>query len=363
MAGILSTIPSDAMGSRSVHSMDGSSRHKLQGCAPALADLRWGMQRASVRPQGILLALVAFVLGVGSGFAGEKRPLAERLGYQATDILLIVNGDDAGMCHPANLATIECLEKGLMRCSTIMVPCPWFPEIAAYAKSHPEKDFGVHLCHTSEWGKYRWGPVASRDKVPGLVDPQGYLWRDAPDVYAHATAEEALVEGRAQIQRALAADVDVTHLDSHMGTLQLDPRYVKAYLRLAVEFDLPVRMASQETMARFGYPELRGEFAAKGIVFPDYFVYEELKDESKDVKGFWFEIVKHLKPGVTELYIHAALPTEELKAITGSWPTRSQEFEAFTHDAEMKKLVADRKIILIGYRPLRDLQRKERKEG
>ena len=321
------------------------------------------MQLGCFRLPAILLGAVVLLLCAENGFGSEKRSLAERLGYQATDILLIVNGDDAGMCHAANLATIECLEKGQMRCSTIMVPCPWFPEIAAYAKSHPESDFGVHLCHTSEWGKYRWGPVANRDQVPGLVDPQGYLWHEVPDVYAHATPEEALIEGRAQIQRARDAGVDLTHLDSHMGTLQLDPRFVKSYLQLAVEFDLPVRMASQETMTRFGYPQLRDQFAAKGIVFPDYFVYEELKEESKDVKGFWLETVAHLKPGVTELYIHAALPTDELKAITGSWSTRSQEFEVFTHDEAMKQRIADRKIILIGYRCLRDLQRKERKES
>src|SRR5215207_9658681 len=102
------------------------------------------------------------------GYAADQRPLAERLGYKATDKLLIVNGDDVGMCHAANEATIESIEKGLMRSATIMVPCPWFPEIAAYAKAHPNSDFGIHLCHTSEWIKYRWGPVASIDKVPGL---------------------------------------------------------------------------------------------------------------------------------------------------------------------------------------------------
>lgn len=311
-----------------------------------------------------ILSVTVFFLFTGlTGYGGEKLSLAERLGYKPTDKLLIVNGDDAGMCHTANLATIECLETGLMRSTTIMVPCPWFPEIAAYAKAHPEKDFGVHLCHTSEWGKYRWGPVASRDKVPGLIDPQGYLWNDVTEIYTHATPEEALIEARAQIQRALAAGVDVTHLDSHMGTMQLDPRYLKVYLQLGVEFDLPLRMASQATMTRFGYPELRAQVAAQGIVSPDDFVYDELKDEGQNVKGFWRGIVKKLKPGVTELYIHAGLPTEELKAITGSWSTRSQEFEAFTRDEEMKKLVADEKIILIGYRPLRDLQRRERKEA
>lgn len=292
--------------------------------------------------------------------AADQPSLAQRLGYKATDRILIINGDDVGMCHPANVATIECQEKGLMRTGTIMVPCPWFPEIAAYAKEHPERDFGIHLCHTSEWKKYRWGPVADRAQVPGLIDPQGYLWPEPEDVYAHSSPEQALIEGRAQIKRALAFGVDVTHIDSHMGTLQLQPDYVKVYLQLAEEFDLPVRMASRETLDRFGQGRIRDAFAAKGILFPDYFVYDELKDEAKNVKEFWLNIVKNLKPGITELYIHAALLTDELKVITGTWATRSKEYEVFTHDPDMKKLVADEKIILIGYRPLRDLQRKER---
>jgi len=250
-----------------------------------------------------------------------------------------------------------------MQCATIMVPCPWFPEIAAYAKEHPEKDFGIHLCHTSEWNKYRWCPVADRSEVPGLIDKEGYLWRDVPSVYAHATPEEALVEARAQIQRALAAGVDVTHLDSHMGTLQLAPQYVEVYLQLAAEFNVPVRMASQETLARNGHPEMRDGFAAKGIVFTDYFIYEELQNEKKGVKDFWLGIVRNLKPGVTELYIHAAVANDELKAITGSWQTRSQEFELFAHDPEMRQLISDQKIILIGYRALRDLQRGKKGPG
>ena len=311
-------------------------------------------------PAKLVSLSAATLLAAACSNATQLASLAERLGYKPTDKLLIVNGDDAGMCHAANLATIECLETGSMRCSTIMVLCPWFPEIAAYAKGHPDKDFGVHLCHTSEWGKYRWGPVAPREQVPGLIDPEGYLWRGVLEVYAHASPEQALIEGRAQIRRALAAGIDVTHLDSHMGTLQLSPEYVKTYLQLAVEFDLPLRMASQETLARLGHPEMRDGFAAKGILFPDYFVYDELKDEKNDVKNFWLGIVRNLKSGITELYIHAGLPSDELKAITGSWPTRSQEFEVFTHDEDMKRLMAEQKITLIGYRPLRDLQRKER---
>jgi len=310
------------------------------------------------------ILVLGLFLCVFDAAGAEKRSLAERLGYKATDKLLIVNGDDVGMCHAANLGTIECLEKGAMRSATIMVPCPWFLEIAEYAKAHPEKDFGIHLCHTSEWKKYRWGPVADREKVAGLCDSLGYLWHEVPEVYAHATPEQALIEGRAQIQRALAAGVDVTHLDSHMGTLQYDPRYMEAYVRLGAEFDLPLRMASQETMSRNGHPELREQIAAKGIVFTDYFIQDELKEEqSKGVKPFWMGIVKDLKPGVTELYIHAAQAGDELKSITGSWRTRSEQYELFAHDEEMKQSLKEQKVILIGYRPLRELQRRERREA
>lgn len=294
--------------------------------------------------------------------AAEAPTLAERLGYKATDRLLIINGDDAGMCHAANQATIECLEKGLMTSATVMAPCPWFFEMADYARRNSGADLGVHLCHTAEWKFYRWGPVAPREQVPGLVDADGCLWPSIEQVYAKSNPEEALREGRAQIQKALAAGIDVTHLDSHMGTLQYDARYLESYLRLAVEFDLPVRMASQATLEKFGQPALRAGFAAKGILFPDDFVFEELKDEPRDVKGFWLKVLRNLKPGVTELYIHAAKPTEELQAITGSWRTRAAEFETFTRDAEVRQLLAEERILRIGYRPLRDLQRKLRKE-
>src|ERR1041385_4769639 len=206
-----------------------------------------------------------------------------------------------------------------MTSASIMVPCPWFYEIAAYAKAHPDRDFGLHLCHTAEWKHYRWGPAAPREQVPGRVDPNGFLWPEVEQVYAKSSPAEALIEARMQIRKALDAGIDVSHLDSHMGTLQYDPRYMQAYLKLAQEFDLPVRMASQATLEKFQQPKLREMFSAQGIVFPDYFVYDELPQESANVKEFWLKIVSNLKPGVTELYIHAAKPTEELQAITGSW--------------------------------------------
>lgn len=309
----------------------------------------------------LLRPLLLAILAVAP-LRAQQVSLVERLGYPAGSRLLIINGDDSGMCHTANVATIESMEKGLMTSSTIMVPCPWFPEMAEYARAHPEKDFGLHLCQTSEWRVYRWGPVAPRAEVPGLIDPDGYFWHEVPQVYASAKPEEAYLESRAQVRKALAAGIDVTHLDSHMGTLQLHPAYLDQYLKLAVEFDLPVRMASQATMEKGNAGAVRGTFAAQGIVFPDDFIYDDLKDEGKGVKVYWMRKISELKPGVTELFIHAGMPTDELKAVTGSWRTRSEEFEVFTRDPEMVALMKREKIVRIGWRPLRELQHRERRK-
>jgi predicted glycoside hydrolase/deacetylase ChbG (UPF0249 family) len=293
---------------------------------------------------------------------GARQPLAERLGFKVTDKILIVNGDDVGMSHAANAATIDALENGLMTSATIMVACPWFPEIAAYAKSHPNSDFGLHLTHTSEWKGYKWGPVASRGEVPGLVDPQGYLWPDTPFVYAKATPEEAYTEARAQIKKALAAGIDVTHLDSHMGVLQYNDAYFQVYRRLAKEFDLPLRMGSQEVLAAAGGAHQRGQLDADGIVYPDYLIHGG-RNKGESVTDFWKRMLSSLKPGVTELYIHAALAGEEMQHITNSWQDRATEHHLFTKDAEIRRILESQNVKRVGYRALRELQRKARGHG
>jgi predicted glycoside hydrolase/deacetylase ChbG (UPF0249 family) len=293
--------------------------------------------------------------------SSAKPTLAERLGFKATDRLLIVNVDDVGGSHAANAAAIDALENGLATSATIMVPCPWFPEIAAYAKARPQSDFGLHLAHTSEWRGYKWGPVASRNEVPGLVDPQGYLWPDIFNVYKNSSPEQAYIEARAQIQKALAAGVDVTHLDSHMGALQYDDRYFQVYRRLAKEFDLPLRMGSQEVLAAGGGGHQRGQLDGDGIVYPDYLIHGGRK-AGEPIKVYWKRMLQDLKPGVTELYIHAALAGDEIKHITASWFDRVAEHELFTTDPEIRQILEAQNVKLIGFRALRDLQRKARAE-
>ena len=290
---------------------------------------------------------------------------AEQLGYKPTDRLLIINNDDAGMCHSANLATIEGMEKGLITTSTIMAPCPWVSEIAEYAKDHPEKDFGVHLTHTSEWKYYRWGSVAPKDQVKGLLDEQGCLHRSIQAVYDNASPEEALIEGRAQIQKLIDAGVPLTHIDSHMGTVQINLEYFKVYVQLSAEFNLPMRMASYQTMEKYGAGngKMRDDLKAKGFVFTDYYIYEEVSGGEygkANTKEFWTNIIKNLKPGITELFVHATVLTDESRSITGSAQKRAEEYQCFVHDPDIRQLIQDEGIILIGYRPLMELQRKNR---
>ncbi len=152
-----------------------------------------------------------------------SQTLAEKLGFTRNDRVLIINNDDAGMCHAANKATVEGMENGLISSATIMTPCPWYNEIAAYAAANPRKGFGVHLTLTSEWKNYRWGTVAPRNEVPGLYDEQGYMWKGVMEVYTSSGPEEALIEGRAQLKKALSSGIPVTHIDSHMGTYQYSP--------------------------------------------------------------------------------------------------------------------------------------------
>jgi len=289
----------------------------------------------------------------------NRQSLAERLGFKATDKILIINVDDVGNSHAANAAVMDALENGLATSSTIIVPGPWFPEIALYAKAHPNSDFGLHLTHTSEWKTCKWGPVASKSEVPGLVDPQGYLWPDIMSVYKNATPEQAYIEARAQVKKALAAGVDVTHLDSHMGTLQYNDEYFQVYRKLAKEFDLPLRMGSQETLQAAGGGHQRGQLDADGIVYPDYLIHGG-RNPGESMNDYWKRMLSALKPGVTEAYIHASVAGDEIAHITDSWKDRAEEYRLFTKDPEIRKILESQNVKRAGYRALRDLQRKAR---
>jgi chitin disaccharide deacetylase len=155
---------------------------------------------------------------------------------------VVIHQDDVGMCHGANVAFLELTRLGVITSGSVMVPCPWFPEIADAAAGDPTLDVGVHLTLTAEKEHYRWGPLAGA-AAPGLTDPDGYLWRDVASVRRHADPTAVEAELRAQIDRALGAGIDVTHLDAHMGAA-LAPEFCDIYLRLGRDYALPVLMTA-----------------------------------------------------------------------------------------------------------------------
>src|SRR6266481_1816323 len=172
----------------------------------------------------------------------ETKTLVERLGYPRDAKLLIVHADDLGAAHSINTASIKGLESGLVSSASIMIPCPWLPEIAAYARAHPEADLGLHLTLTSEWSLYRWGPVLGKDRVPSLLDSSGYLYHLEDEAASHMDAKEAEAEIRAQIARAKALGIQPTHLDSHMGTLYQNQALFETLIRVARENKLLIRV-------------------------------------------------------------------------------------------------------------------------
>jgi predicted glycoside hydrolase/deacetylase ChbG (UPF0249 family) len=159
---------------------------------------------------------------------------------------MVIHADDVGMCHGANQAFIELSHHGTIRAGSVMVPCPWFPEIAAAAADDPSLDVGVHLTLNAEQRGYRWGPVSRPPASAGLTDPHGYLWSTVAQVRANAHPEAVETEWRAQIDRALAAGIDVTHLDAHMGSA-LAPEFCERYVAVGVDYGVPVLLTEQVT--------------------------------------------------------------------------------------------------------------------
>src|SRR5579859_2608955 len=171
--------------------------------------------------------------------AAQQKNIAERLGYPADAKLVILHADDLGVAHSVDMASFTALGQKAVSSASVMVPCPWLTEVAAYAKAHPDADLGLYLTLTSEWNTYRWGPVAPKDKVPSLLDSDGYLWPDNEPATKNIKAEDAEREIRAQIEKAMSMGIHPTHVDSHMGEFFDRPDLFAVYLKVAHEYKLP----------------------------------------------------------------------------------------------------------------------------
>lgn len=277
---------------------------------------------------------------------------------------LIIHADDAGMSHSVNRGTIHAMENGIVSSASIMVPCPWFKEFAEYASEHPERDYGIHLTLNSEWKNYRWGPVTSRDKVPSLVDEEGYLWDNVRQVAENAKANEVEIELRAQIDRAKKFGVPLTHLDTHMGALFSRPDLLDVYIRLGLEYDLPVLFVRKrlDELAR-EYPALadRGRASLQLLDDRKLGILDNLGQfyggsSHQERRQTYIDFLKSIEPGVTELIIHCGYDDAELQSISSSSPRRDGDRRIFCED-EIKQLINELGIQVISWKQFQKMQR------
>lgn len=308
---------------------------------------------------------LVLVLGLGfliscasAGQAAPELTLAERLGYPPDAKLLIIHADDLGMAHSVNAASIAALESGAINSASIMVPCPWFPEIAAWARDNPDADLGLHLTLTSEWPGFRWGPVLSKDQVPSLLDETGYFHRTESEAAAKIDPKEAEAEIRAQIDRARASGIEPTHLDTHMRTLHQNRALFAVLLRVSREYGIPAAL-ERSLVAE---PELAPEVTAREIVIDRFAsIGPDVPAEGWD--DFYSDLIRGLEPGVTELIVHVAYDDAEMRAAAAgqegwgsSWRQRDLEFLG---SDEFRGLLLEHGVRLITWREIGSLMRED----
>ena len=270
------------------------------------------------------------------------------------ETLVMIHADDAGLSHSQNQATIACLKQGVVNSYSIMVPCPAFEEIAHFALSHPEFDYGIHLTLTCEWHSYKFGPVLPVDQVSSLVNEDGYFYKTRQDVKDNAQPREVYIELKAQIEKALQLGLQPTHLDSHMYSVGVTKALFEVYLQLGREYKLPV-LINKSLLQIAG-------IAIKDIGLGDQFVMEHAHFanfegfKKNHLSVFYEDVLDTLSPGTHIVLIHPAFDDDEMKDITINHPNfgsawRQMDYETFMNP-EIKQRLKEKKVELITWKEI-----------
>ena len=349
-----------------------------------------------------LLTLLSMVgRNVAAQQAADGRTFAERLGWKHGDRVVIIHVDDAGMSHDSDVGVEKSLDAGLATSFSVMMPCPWVPEIAHYIQARQGVDAGLHITLNSEWKAYRWGPVAGPTVVPGLVDTEGAMWPTVQQTVLHATADEVETEVRAQLARAVRMGFHPTHLDSHMGTVLATTAFAERYIKVGAENHIPVMFpGGHDTLLAEQY---RNEAVARlkdegkwkdGMVVPEnpmlaqarvmaqsvwklgLPVLDDLYNVSYDwklpagvppteanlrkmkIEGYT-QVFHRLKPGVTQIIVHATETSSTFQYISNSGPTRWGDLLAVT-SPDLREAAKREGLILTTWR---ELQQKRDRVG
>ncbi len=270
------------------------------------------------------------------------------LGYPANARLLIINADDFGMCHSVNQAIVGALKEGLVRSTTLMVPCPWAWHAMHFLADHPEIPFGVHLTVVSEWADYRWGPVTPREQVPSLIDHTGYYYdfTHMPEFLARVKLDELEREFRAQIEVVLAAGLRPTHLDWHALRIGGREDVFGVMLKLAREYRLALRVAGQSMIHKV---------QSQGLPTNDYDFLDSYLVDPVTKSAHYAELLRKLPAGLSEWAVHPGFDNAELLAIEPHGNHIRQTDFDFLTSQQAKGLVKEEGIILLDYRALQEV--------
>jgi predicted glycoside hydrolase/deacetylase ChbG (UPF0249 family) len=294
----------------------------------------------------------------------KPNPYLQKIGYTDNDRLVIIHADDIGMCHASVQAFKDLWAFGTITSGAVMVPCPWFPAAAEMCRQNPDMDMGVHATLNSEWDAYRWAPISGGEAGAGLRDEAGYFHQWHQAVYDNAKPEEVDVEVNLQIEKALKAGIDATHVDSHMGTI-MNPLYIQSYVQAAAKRLLPnmlprltargIEMMGVGEQEQVLYAPIMGMLENLGVPMVDGILSMPL-DHGNDHIGVAKKIFAEVPVGITHFILHPSIDTPELRAIAPDWQARVANYNAFMSD-ELKMFVESADIKLIGYRQIRNAMR------
>ena len=289
-------------------------------------------------------------------------PALRRLGFADDDRVVIIHADDIGMCQASVAAFADLAIFGLVSSGAVMVPCGWFPATAAASRARPETDLGIHLTLTCEMDACRWGPISASDPASGLIDGEGYFYRTTEQAQAHGRPEAVARELAAQIDRALAAGMRPTHIDTHMGSVY-SAAFLPIYLDLARHYRLPPmffrnteagwRARGTDAATAADMAQLSRQLEDAGVPLLDNIAMMPL-DAPDDRIGQAKRMFESLLPGLTHFIIHPAHDTPELRVLAPSWPSRVADYQAFMSD-DLRTYVRDSGIQVIGYHALQEL--------
>lgn len=292
----------------------------------------------------------------------NPNPVLKKLGFSDRDRVVIIHADDIGLSHACCVAFSDLWQVGIISSGAVMVPCPWFPKVAAYCRANPDVDVGVHLTLTSEWDAMRWGPISTRDAGSGLLDEEGYFPRTTPAVQQSSDPEAVCRELFAQVTRAIAAGIVPTHADTHMGSA-FHPKHLPAYVAVASQFKIPVMIPrlDEAGLRKQGFEGEALEWATRalrtlegeGLPLVDHIVGMPLSKPERRLEQV-FAALDSLQPGITHFVIHPSLDTAEARAIGPDLPSRIGDYETFM-DERVRAYIRHNGLQVIGYRHLKAL--------